>query len=128
MAAALNRHRVVELYRASGGGVRMRLMRLRWLLILTLALTPVTLAQAPATTRAITENFCNPLDVLLADPFIFHERETYYLYGTAADDGLLVWTSKNLADWQLKGYAFKRSPESWSRHSFWAPELFAHDG
>src|SRR5690348_13182185 len=31
------------------------------------------------------DGYANPIDVLIADPFIYHEGETYYLYGTAAD-------------------------------------------
>lgn len=72
------------------------------------------------------ETYCNPLDVFLADPFVYRENNTYYLYGTSADDGLLVWTSTDLVNWQLKGHAFRRSSSSWSRRSFWAPEVFKH--
>src|SRR4051812_24914236 len=108
----------------------MRLMSMRWLMILIISLLPLTARaqSAAATTRTSNGVYCNPLDVLLADPFIFRERDTYYLYGTAADDGLLVWTSTNLVDWQLRDHAFRRTRETWSRHSFWAPELFAHNG
>src|SRR5688572_18547401 len=75
------------------------------------------------------DTFANPIDVLLADPFIHKEGDTYYLYGTAARDGLLVWTSKDLVDWQLRGHAYQRSREiTWGRFDFWAPELFKHNG
>jgi beta-xylosidase len=88
---------------------------------------PLAPSRQPALPRT-TETFANPLDVLVADPFIFREGDTYYLYGTAARSGLLVWTSKNLVDWQLHDYAFRRSTDSWSRGFFWAPELFKHKG
>src|SRR6266496_2226217 len=67
------------------------------------------LCAAAAKPQAAVDTYCNPIDVLLADPFIFHQGDTYFLYATAADDGLLVWTSKNLVNWQLRGYAFQRS-------------------
>ena len=67
------------------------------------------------------------IDVLIADPFIYREEDTYYLYGTASRSGLLVWTSDDLVDWRLRGHAFERSRETWSRQHFWAPELFKHN-
>ena len=97
--------------------------------VLTFIVVALLLTVCVARARAAAvDTYCNPIDVLLADPFIFHEGDTYYLYGTAAYDGLLVWTSKNLVDWQLRGHAFTRTRQTWSRHSFWAPELFAHKG
>jgi beta-xylosidase len=80
----------------------------------------------PATAPADT--FCNPVDVLVADPFIFQEGDTYYLYGTASGEGLYVWTSADLVHWRLRGHAYERSADTWGRAHFWAPELFAHNG
>ncbi len=74
------------------------------------------------------DTYANPLDVLIADPFIYREGNTYYLYGTAADDGLYVWTSHDLVNWQRNGYALKRTQSSWARRNFWAPELFKYRG
>ena len=46
-----------------------------------------------------------------------------------ATASLLVWTSKNLVDWQAKGFAYHRSPQTWARPAhFWAPGLFKHNG
>jgi beta-xylosidase len=92
---------------------------------------PPSAGPSPASVHpaaAARDTYCNPLDVLLADPFIYREGDTYYLYGTAARDGLLVWTSHNLVDWQLRGHAFKRSKQTWSRRYFWAPEMFRYRG
>lgn len=97
------------------------------LIAVVLAFSPIARAETPAR-PATRDTYANPLDVLLADPFIYHEGKTYYLYATAAGDGLLVWTSENLVDWQLRGHAFRRTRESWSRQHFWAPELFKHNG
>ena len=47
----------------------------------------------------------NPLNVVAADPFVYREGDTYYLYATAAADGLLVWTSKDLVHWRERGHA-----------------------
>src|SRR4051812_25625903 len=74
------------------------------------------------------DGYANPIDVLIADPFIYHEGDTYYLYGTAADDGLYVWTSKDMVNWERPGYAWKRTQDSWGRRYFWAPEVFKHNG
>src|SRR3954454_22762420 len=68
----------------------------------------------------------NPLGVVAADPFVYREGDTYYLYATAAADGLLVWTSKDLVHWRERGHAFQRDATTWSQDRFWAPELFKH--
>jgi hypothetical protein len=61
-------------------------------LLASLSLAPIaSRADAPATQPA---TYTNPLPVHVADPFIFREGDTYYLYGTAAGDGLLAWTSR----------------------------------
>jgi beta-xylosidase len=101
-------------------------MRSRYRLIALLTLTlgvHFTKADAPPATQP---TYQNPLKVEVADPFIYREGDTYYLYGTAAGDGLLVWTSNDLLNWTQRGHAFKRTDESWSRRDFWAPELFKH--
>ena len=36
----------------------------------------------------------------LADPFVFYEDGTYYAYGTHSGDGIVVFTSDNLIEWQ----------------------------
>ena len=95
-------------------------------LFVLLALVPLARAQEPATRHAAT--YQNPLNVEVADPFVFREGEIYYLYGTEARDGLFVWTSPDLVHWTHRGHAFKRTPETWSRRDFWAPELFKHQG
>lgn len=89
------------------------------------ALFALLLLASPA---AAGETYQNPIGVEAADPFIFRRGDTYYLYGTAASDGLLVWTSKDLVHWTEHGHALKRSDDMWSRRHFWAPELFEHRG
>ncbi len=69
-------------------------------------------------------NYSNPLDVLVADPFVYHENDTYYLYGTSAHEGFKVYTSKDLVNWQYKNFALKTSKATWPDSAFWAPEVY----
>ncbi len=92
------------------------------LLLALLAGQPLWADAPRATSQPAT--YQNPLAVEVADPFIFREGDTYYLYGTEARDGLFVWTSPDLVHWTHRGHAFKRMDDTWSRNSFWAPELF----
>jgi GH43 family beta-xylosidase len=98
----------------------------RNVILVLVLLTPVRRVLADAATQPAT--YTNPLAVAVADPFVFREQGTYYLYGTAAGDGLLVWTSQDLVNWTPRGHAFKRTDQTWSRRDFWAPELFKHRG
>lgn len=65
--------------------------------------------------------------ITLADPTIFHEDGTYYLYGTSVDDGFLVYTSKDLKSWKPGGYALHRD-DNFGTKDFWAPQVFKHQG
>jgi len=73
------------------------------------------------------ENYSNPIDVLVADPFVYHENDTYYLYGTSASEGFKVYISKDLVNWQYKGFALKTSKVTWPVSAFWAPEVYKKD-
>jgi beta-xylosidase len=100
------------------------------LLALIVLLPMAACAQTPdrATAAAATQQYRNPLPLDVADPFVFRDGGKYYLYGTSARDGLLVWTSSDLANWTEHGYAFRRDDDTWARYDFWAPELFQHRG
>src|SRR5215210_7843326 len=76
----------------------------------------------------LVATYANPLDVILADPFVLRHGDTYYLYGTSAKDGFHVWSSKNLVDWRDHGYCLQRAPADYGRRRFWAPEAFEHGG
>ena len=94
---------------------------------LVLLLASASCAAAPTTApTSQSATYQNPLNVSVADPFIFREGDTYYLYGTEAGDGLFVWTSRDLVNWTNRGHAFQRTNATWSRRDFWAPELFKH--
>jgi len=71
--------------------------------------------------------YSNPIDVLVADPFVYHEKDTYYLYGTSAAEGFRVYTSKDLVNWRYRGFALKTSKASWPVSAFWAPEVYKKD-
>lgn len=86
-----------------------------------------------ATTQQGTQDvpagsYVNPLPVRVADPFVLKVGETYYLYGTSAGDGFKVWSSRDLVNWEARGYAFRRTEKSWGQKKFWAPEAVERGG
>ena len=74
--------------------------------------------------------------IYLADPTIFEENGTYYLYGTKGDpriegEGFLVYASSDLRNWEgpvgvQKGYALKKG-DAFGTKGFWAPQVFKHN-
>ncbi|MDR1171491.1 MAG: glycoside hydrolase family 43 protein [Bacteroidales bacterium] len=67
-------------------------------------------------------------NLLVADPFILEENGTYYLYGTSARDGIVVWRSADLVHWDgpcgaTSGLALHKD-DSWGERMFWAPEVY----
>ena len=69
-------------------------------------------------------------NIYLADPTIFHEKGTYYLYGTGSDDGFRVYTSTDLKTWAgpegaTDGFAMKKG-DSFGTKGFWAPQIFRY--
>jgi beta-xylosidase len=71
------------------------------------------------------KTYTNPVSggIEAADPFVLMYNGIYYLYGTSSGDGFKYWTSKDLVDWELKGYAYRATANSWGKASFWAPEV-----
>lgn len=74
--------------------------------------------------------FTNPVirgDV--ADPSIVRIGETYYATGTSSEWAPYypVFTSSDLVNWKQTGHIFDEKP-AWIKSSFWAPELFYHNG
>jgi len=70
--------------------------------------------------------------VPLADPTIFYDKGTYYLYGTGghADQGFTVYTSTDLEHWQGpagvdKGYALLKG-KTYGDKGFWAPQVYRY--
>lgn len=75
----------------------------------------------------------SPADsIFLADPTIFYNKGTYYLYGTGGKDGFLVYTSTNLKNWKgpagaKNGYALLKG-DAFGTSGFWAPQVFEKEG
>jgi len=70
-------------------------------------------------------HYINPVSdsIFVADPFVLQHEQTYFLYGTSANDGFKAWKSTNLVDWTPLGYVYQRPSNSWATKSFWAPEV-----
>jgi beta-xylosidase len=70
----------------------------------------------------------NRVAIGLADPTIFLDGDTYYLYGTSLPDGFGVYTSTDLKNWhQYSRYALLKG-DSYGTKGFWAPQIFKHKG
>ena len=65
--------------------------------------------------------------VPLADPYILVADSCYYAYGTHSADGIEVWRSADLAQWERLGLALHKQHTSETRW-FWAPEVYHKDG
>ena len=68
--------------------------------------------------------------ITLADPTIFFDKGTYYLYGTGVKDGFPVYISSDLKTWQRpvgtkEGYALHKR-DAFGTSGFWAPQVFKH--
>lgn len=78
---------------------------------------------------ASPDTYQNPLDVIIADPYVLQSQKTYYLYGTTVSHyGLQVFSSPDLINWRGHGYILHRTKTSWAKDHYWAPECFEHHG
>ncbi len=76
--------------------------------------------------------------IQMADPTIYNDEGTYYLYGTGRlrghqGDGFEVYRSNDLVKWEGPvgnddGFCLKQSPDTWGTMGFWAPQMFKKDG
>lgn len=92
----------------------------------------IVLFNSIVTAQAIKED-----QIYLADPTIFEDAGTYYLYGTKGDpkivgEGFLVYTSEDFIKWEgpagvNSGFALKKG-EAFGDKGFWAPQIFKRDG
>lgn len=72
-------------------------------------------------------------NIFLADPTIFYDKGTYYLYGTGGNkynEGFAVYTSTDLITWKgpagvKDGYALKKG-DAYGDAQFWAPQVFEY--
>jgi beta-xylosidase len=75
--------------------------------------------------------FNNPLPVEFGDPYILKASDgMYYMVGTGGvRDGFKMYSSSDLNDWKDEGRIFQGNTDtSWCVSSFWAPELYEHEG
>ena len=66
--------------------------------------------------------------IYLADPTIFLDKGTYYLYGTSSEQGFLVYQSQDLKKWtgpsgKTNGFALAKG-DAYGSKGFWAPQVF----
>ena len=72
------------------------------------------------------------LKIPFGDPFILLYNDTYYAYGTLAEDGIAVFTSADLLNWETPeslpdGLALNKK-DVWADRWFWAPEVYFVNG
>ena len=67
--------------------------------------------------------------LMLADPYILEDDGWYYIYGTHAADGIVVYRSKDMKSWSdlcgnAKGKLALHKDDVWGDKWFWAPEVY----
>ena len=95
---------------------------------LSLILSLLTLTSFAQT--KVSETYRNPVIAGdFADPSVIRVGNTFYAAGTSSEWGPAypIYQSKDLVNWQYVGPVFKKLP-SWTMGSYWAPELFHHNG
>lgn len=66
--------------------------------------------------------------IYLADPAIYQDKGTYFLYGTVegdASNGFKAYQSSDLKSWKESGQVLKKG-ESFGDKGFWAPQVFQY--
>ena len=66
--------------------------------------------------------------VSLGDPFIMLHQGVYYAYGTQAEEGIEVYTSDNLEEWEKAPALALHKDNSFGDKWFWAPEVYYVNG
>lgn len=66
--------------------------------------------------------------VPLGDPFILLYNNTYYAYGTNAEDGIEVYISDDLNKWEKEAKLALHKNDTWASRWFWAPEVYHVNG
>ncbi|WP_257668382.1 glycoside hydrolase family 43 protein [Parapedobacter tibetensis] len=101
-------------------------------LLLFLSVGFCILACSSSSTGKLPELPEDPVEtnVFFGDPFILLHGDTYYAYGTSADDGIAVYVSRDLLSWEtVQGNRLALDKkDSWGDRWFWAPEVYHMDG
>ena len=67
--------------------------------------------------------------LMLADPYVLEADGWYYIYGTHAEDGIVVYRSRDMRTWSDRcgnaknGLALHKD-DVWGERWFWAPEVY----
>lgn len=77
----------------------------------------------------------NPLGGIQAvgTPYVLRDGSDYYLYvqtnyETGPNMGYRCWYSKNLVNWEPKGWVLLKTDTSWAQSNFWGGEVYKRDG
>lgn len=85
-------------------------------------------AKIDVSVRTSGQTLCN---VLFGDPFVLVENGTYYMYGTSHKDGIEVYRSKDMINWEgpcgMRGGLALHKDDVWGEKWFWAPEIVKID-
>lgn len=85
-------------------------------------------AALPWIASAAQQTYTNPLDVVIADPFVMREPDgRYFMYGTGGKGAKAypAFTSVDLVHWTPMGETFERNPSAaWCTDFFWAPSVY----
>src|SRR6187402_315401 len=83
-------------------------------------------ATAPAPAAA---TYTNPVAKNLPDPYVLRYDGMYYAYGTnAPGEGYRVLSSPDLVHWTDRGFAYRKTEQSFGKRHFWAPSVIEHKG
>ena len=97
-----------------------------FVLIFNLSANAQTNAQSIA---AVEGKSAEPKQLLLADPYVLEDDGWYYIYGTHAEDGIVVYRSRDMHSWsdlcgKAKGGLALHRDDVWGEKWFWAPEVY----
>ena len=88
------------------------------------------LALLPIALQAQTEGRGpEPQQLMLADPYVLEDDGWYYIYGTHAADGIVVYRSRDMREWSdlcgnAKNHLALHKDDVWGEKWFWAPEVY----
>lgn len=107
-------------------------MGMRTILLITAAISFNVLACSSSKNGELPEPPPERVEtkVFFGDPFILLHGDTYYAYGTYADDGIAVYVSQDLLTWEAvpgNRLALDKK-DSWGDRWFWAPEVYHVNG
>ena len=94
-----------------------------------IALMAAVMFCSVAAAQMLTTYFNPVIKGDVPDPTIIRFGEWYYAAGTSSEwaPHYPIFKSQDLVGWEACGHIFAKKPE-WTKSSFWAPELFVHNG